>query len=171
MPMIKTPNRTTTLHKQDKDACPTPFFMLFPWGRVAVGMAGLCLVCLFIYRVSHVGGRDVAQASAAAKWIALAAGAISIYPMAKCWGYNQWRVLVGIFLGILIRFLIIGIGVCIITLFTDIYKIHFVLFLKLYYFFFLIGDIWLAAWMIRHSRAADREGTGYGNVWDIVERI
>ncbi|HDS83654.1 MAG TPA: hypothetical protein ENN97_00415 [Phycisphaerales bacterium] len=145
--------------------------MLFPWGRVTAGLAGLYLASMFVYRVSHIGGQSVSQACFAAMLIALTAGTLSVCPIAKCWRHHPWRILLGFFLGFLIRLLIISLGVIIIIFFIDINRISFVLFLKLYYFFFLVGDIWLATWMIRHSETSGKKGSLNGNIWDIVEQF
>ena len=157
--------------KPPKDDYRTPFFMLFPWGRVAGFLMLLTFVMLFIYRLSHSGGQAATEACFAAMVLAFAAGVAAIYPVGKFWGGDQWRMLLGIFLGILIRLLIGGVGVIIITLFTTINQILFVLFLKLYYFLLLIGDTWLAVWMLRHSPTPESKESVNGNLWDIVERV
>lgn len=155
----------------NKDDYRTPFFMLFPWGKAAGSLLALYLGCMFIYRLSHTGGEGMSRACFSALAVALAAGITGIYPAAKFWGGDQWRVLLGIFLGILIRLLIGGVGVIIITVFTDINQILFILFLKLYYFVFLVSDTWLAVWIVQHSREPGKKEVAYGNLWDIVERV
>ncbi len=127
--------------------------MLFPWKRVTAGVVLLYLVSMFVYRISHVGGEDVSLACFAALLTALIAGMLSVYPVSKCWGHDQWRILLGYFWGFLIRVLIITLGSITITFFADINRIAFVLFLKLYYIFFLFGNVWLVLWMMRHSKA------------------
>ncbi len=168
---MKTPNGGKIRNNRNDNTWRPPFFMRFPWGRVAAGLVGLYLACMFVYRISHIGGQSVSRACFAAMFTALAAGTLSVCPIAKCWGHTQWRILLGFFLGFLIRLLIISIGVIIITFFIDINRISFILFLKLYYFFFLVGDVWLATWMIRHSETSGKKGSLNGNIWDIVEQL
>lgn len=132
--------------------------MLFPWKRVTAGVVLLYLVSMFVYRISHVGGEDVSLACFAALLTALIAGMLSVYPVSKYWGHDQWRILLGYFWGFLIRVLIITLGSITITFFADINRIAFVLFLKLYYIFFLFGDVWLVLWMMRHSKATKETG-------------
>ncbi len=154
-----------------ENAYRTPFFMLFPWGKAAGLLAGLYLVSMFVYRVSQVRSEATGSACFAAMVVGITAGALSLYPVGKLWGGDQWRALLGVFLGILIRLLIGGAGVGIIILFTDINKILFILFLKFYYALFLIVDTWLAVWIVRHS---DRPKTGkpsHGTLWDIVGQL
>ena len=161
----------TTPSEYNKGDYRTPFFMLFPWGRATLVLLALYLGCMFVYRLSHTGGEGMSQACFAALVTALTAGTAGIYPTAKFWGQSQWRVLLGIFLGILIRMLIGTVGVVIIMLFTAINQILFVLFLKLYYLVFLVSDTSLAIWILRHSRETEKKHTAYGNLWDIVERF
>lgn len=160
-----------THSEQGHDEYRAPFFMLFPWGKVFAALVVLYVGCMFVYRLSHSGGEAMSRACFAAMVLSLAGGVAAVYPVAKFWGQNQWRVLLGIFLGNLIRLLIGAGGAAIIIRFTTINQILFILFLKLYYFLFLIGDTWLAVWLLRHSESPRTKRSVNGNLWDIVEQF
>lgn len=66
-----------------------------------------------------------------------------------------------------IRMLISGGGVAIITFFTDIHRSWFVLFMGIYYVAFLTVDTWLALWILRNSELKERERRIHGNMWDL----
>lgn len=145
-----------------------PFFMLFPWGKVAV----LCLLfffsSVFVYRLSETGGIEASRACLMAMIVAGLAGGLGLYVIGKTWRRDVYFMLAGAMIAMIIRMLIGGGGVAIITLFTDIHRSWFVLFLGIYYLVFLVVDTWLALWVVRNSELKDRKKPKHGNLWDFV---
>ena len=144
-----------------------PFFLLFPWGKVAGMLFMLALVSMVVYRLSQTGGTQVQQACLPAMIVATVAGLAGIYTVSKTWGRDVYWVLVGVMIAAVIRLLISGGGVAIISFFTDIHRSWFVLFLGVYYLAFLTVDTWLALWILRNSEMKDREKPIHGNLWDM----
>jgi hypothetical protein len=145
-----------------------PFFMIFPWGKVA-GMLFLVIFgSMFVYRLSETGGVHVNEACLFAMIVAAVAGLTGFYAIGKTWGRDVYWVLMGVMIAAAIRLLIGGGGVAIIAFFTDIHRSWFVLFLGIYYAAFLAVDTWLALWILRNSEIKDREQQIHGNLWDML---
>ena len=122
----------------------------------------------FVYRLSETGGTHVNQACLFAMVVAATAGIASFYAIGKTWGRDVYWVLMGVMIAAAIRLLIGGGGVAIITLFTDIHRSWFILFLGIYYLAFLAVDTWFALWVLRNSEMKDQERRIHGNVWDML---
>jgi len=150
--------------KQQSD----PFFMIFPWGKVAGILFLVIFGAMFIYRLSETGGVHVNRACLFAMVVAGAAGIMGFYAIGKTWGRDVHWVLVGVMIAAAIRLLIGGGGVAIITFFTNIHKTWFILFLGVYYLAFLAVDTWFALWVLRNSELKDREQKIHGNMWDML---
>ncbi len=146
---------------------PEPFFMIFPWGKVGWMLFLVVFGAMFVYRLSATGGAHVNQACLFAMIVASAAGIAGFYAVGKTWGRDVYWVLAGVMIAAAIRLLIGGGGVAIITVFTDIHRSWFILFLGIYYAAFLAVDTWLALWILRNSEMKDREPRIHGNVWDM----
>lgn len=145
-----------------------PFFMVFPWGRVAWMLFLLSLGAMFVYRLSETGGSHVNKACFFAMIVAAIAGLAGLYAVGKTWGQDVYWVLAGVMIAAAIRLLIGGGGVAIITFFTDIHRSWFILFLGIYYLAILAVDMWLALWILRNSEIKEREQSIHGNVWDML---
>jgi len=128
----------------------------------------VALGVMFIYRLSETGGAHVNQSCLFAMIVAAAAGILGLYAIGKTWGRDIYWVLTGVMLACVIRLLIGGLGVAIITFFTRVHRSWFVLFLGIYYLAFLAVDTWFALWVLRNSKLKDREQKIYGNVWDML---
>jgi len=150
--------------KQQSD----PFFMIFPWGKVAGILFLVIFGAMFIYRLSETGGVHVNRACLFAMVVSGAAGIMGFYAIGKTWGRDVHWVLVGVMIAAAIRLLIGGGGVAIITFFTNIHKTWFILFLGIYYLAFLAVDTWFALWVLRNSELKDREQKIHGNMWDML---
>lgn len=150
-----------------KNRQPEPFFLIFPWAKMAGSLFLVALGAMFVYRISQTGGAHVNEACLLAMIVAGAAGAAGIYAVGKTWGRDVYWVLTGVMIAAAIRLLISGSGVAIITFFTDIHRSWFVLFLGIYYLAFLAVDTWLALWILRNSRVKDQERRIHGNLWDM----
>jgi len=144
-----------------------PFFMVFPWGKVAWMLFVLLLGAMLVYRLSQTGGSHVDQACLFAMFVAGTGGLAGVYTIAKTWGRDVYWILGGVMIAAAIRLLISGGGVAIITLFTDIHRMWFILFLGVYYLAFLLLDTWLALWILRNSEITERERRIHGNLWDM----
>ncbi len=144
-----------------------PFFMVFPWGKVAGLLFLLSLGSMLVYRLSQTGGVHVNRACLFAMIVAGLAGAAGVYTVGKTWGRDVYWVLAGVMIAAAVRLLISGGGVAIITFFTDIHRSWFILFLGVYYLAFLAADTWLALWILRNSDMKEREQRIHGNLWDI----
>ena len=142
--------------------------MVFPWGKVAGVLFLVVFGGMLVYRLSQTGGAHVNQACLFAMIVAAVAGIAGLYAVGKTWGRDVYWVLVGVMIAAAIRLLIGGGGVAIITLFTDIHRSWFILFLGIYYTAFLAADTWLALWILRNSEMKDRERRIHGNVWDML---
>jgi hypothetical protein len=147
---------------------PSPFFVIFPWGKVAGMLFLVVFGSMFIYRLSETGGTHVNRACLFSMIVAAAAGVLGLYAVGKTWGRDIYWVLTGVMLACVIRLLIGGVGVAIITFFTDIHRSWFVFFLGIYYLAFLVVDTWFALWVLRNSEIKDRERKIHGNVWDML---
>ena len=126
------------------------------------------LGAMFIYRLSETGGAHVNQSCLFAMIVAAAAGILGLYAVGKTWGRDIYWVLTGVMLACVIRLLIGGAGVAIITFFTKVHRSWFVLFLGIYYLAFLVVDMWFALWVLRNSELKDRKQKIHGNVWDML---
>ncbi len=146
----------------------SPFFMIFPWGKVAGMLFLVSLGAMFIYRLSETGGAHVNRACLFSIIVAAAAGLLGLYAIGKTWGRDIYWVLTGVMLACVIRLLIGGVGVAIITFFTSVHRSWFVLFLGVYYLGFLAVDTWFALWVLRNSELKGREQKIHGNVWDML---
>lgn len=144
-----------------------PFFMIFPWGRVAAILFFVFFASLFVYRLSETGGFHVSRACFIALVIAVTSGLAGIYVISELWGKDVYMVLAGVMIAAVIRLLISGSGFAIITFFMDIHRSWFVLFLGVYYLVFMAVDTWLALWILRNSEMKEREYITHGNLWDI----
>ena len=153
--------RTTHTHSE-------PFFMVFPWGKVAGMLFLVVLGVMFVYRLSETGGAHVNQSCLFAMIVAAAAGLLGLYAIGKTWGRDIYWVLTGVMLACVIRLLIGGVGVAIITFFTSVHRSWFILFLGVYYLGFLAVDTWFALWVLRNSELKDRKQRIHGNVWDML---
>ncbi len=144
-----------------------PFFMIFPWGKVA-GMVFLLLFgVMFVFRLSETGGLHVSRACLTAMIISVIAGLTGLYIISKGWGRDAYWVLMVAAIAAAIRLLISGAGTAIITFFMDIHRSWFVLFLGIYYVIFLAADTWLALWILRNSELSKQERNVHGDLWDI----
>ncbi|MHC5139803.1 MAG: hypothetical protein ACYSOF_07975 [Planctomycetota bacterium] len=153
-----------TSKKQQSD----PFFMVFPWGKVAGMLFLVVFGAMFIYRLSETGGAHVNQSCLFAMIVAGTAGITGIYAIGKTWGRDVHWVLIGIMIAAAIRLLIGGAGVAIITSFTNVHRSWFVLFMGIYYLGFLGVDTWFALWVLRNCELKDQEQRIHGNVWDML---
>ena len=142
--------------------------MLFPWGKVALGLFGMLFFGLFVYRLSDMGGLESSQACLMAILVASVGGGLGLFVIGKTWRRDVYYMVAGAMIAMVIRLLIGGGGVAIITRFTDVHRSWFVLYLGVYYFAFLAIDTWLALWILRNSELKKREKTVHGNLWDIV---
>ena len=142
--------------------------MVFPWGKVGWMLFLTVFGAFFVYRLSETGGTHVNQACLFAMVVAATAGIASFYAIGKTWGRDVYWVLMGVMIAAAIRLLIGGGGVAIITLFTDIHRSWFILFLGIYYLAFLAVDTWFALWVLRNSEMKDQERRIHGNVWDML---
>lgn len=144
-----------------------PFFMIFPWGKVAGLICLLLFGVIFIFRLSETGGLHVSRACLTAMIISVVSGLAGLYVISKGWGRDVYWVLTGVAIAAAIRLLISGAGTAIITFFMDIHRSWFVLFLGIYYMIFLATDTWLALWILRNSELTKQEHKVHGNLWDI----
>ena len=151
-----------------KNKQPDPFFMVFPWGKMAGLLFLVIFGAMFVYRLSQTGGPHVNQACFFAMIVAASAGISGFYVVGKMWGRDVYWVLAGVMIAAAIRLLISGGGVAIIAFFTDIHRSWFVLFLSIYYLAFLAVDTWLALWILRKSEMKDQERRIHGNLWDML---
>ena len=144
-----------------------PFFMIFPWGKVAAIIFFVFFASLFVYRLSETGGFHVRRACFIAFVIAVTSGLTGIYVISEMWGKDVYLVLIGVVSAMVTRLLISGSGFAIITFFMDIHRSWFVLFLGIYYLVFMTVDTWLALWILQNSEFKERKYIRNGNVWDI----
>ncbi|MHC4551575.1 MAG: hypothetical protein ACYSUT_02245 [Planctomycetota bacterium] len=144
-----------------------PFFMIFPWGKVAGLVFLLIFAVILVYRISETGGLHVSRACLSAMIISLIAGLTGLYVISEMWGKDVYWVLAGVMIAAAIRLLISGAGTAIITFFMDIHRSWFVLFLGVYYIVFLTADTWLALWILRNSNTNKQEHEVHGNLWDM----
>ena len=147
---------------------PSPFFMVFPWGKVAGMLFWVVIGVMFVYRLSETGGAHVNRACLFSMIVAGVAGITGFCAIGKTWGRDVHWVLVGVMIAAAIRLLIGGAGVAIITSFTNVHRSWFILFLGIYYLAFLAVDTWFALWVLRNSELKDREQRIHGNVWDML---
>ena len=147
---------------------PSPFFMIFPWGKVAGILFLMVFGAMFVYRLSETGGEHVNRACLFAMIVAGVAGITGFYAIGKTWGRDVHWVLAGVMIAAAIRLLIGGGGVAILTFFTSVHRSWFVLFLGVYYLAFLAVDTWFALWVLRNSEIKNRERKIHGNVWDML---
>lgn len=145
-----------------------PFFMIFPWGKVAGMLFLVVFGVMFVYRISETGGAHVSRACLFAIIVSFVAGIVGLYAIGKTWGRDVYWVLMGVMLAAAIRLLIGGAGVAIIASFTNVHRTWFVLFLGIYYLAFLAVDTWFALWTLRNSEIKDQERKIHGNVWDML---
>lgn len=150
-----------------KQQPPEPFFMIFPWGKVAGVLFLMALGGMVVYRLSETGGAHINRSCFYAMIVAGTAGTAGLYTVGKMWRRDVYWVLAGVMIAAVIRILISGGGIAIITAFTNIHRSWFVLFLGVYYVAFLAADTWLALWILRHSEIKDQERRIHGNFWDI----
>jgi hypothetical protein len=146
---------------------PSPFFMIFPWGKVAGMLFLVVLGAMFVYRLSETGGIHVTRACLFSMIVAGVAGITGFFAIGKTWGRDVHWVLIGVMIAAAIRLLIGGAGVAIIASFTSVHRSWFILFLGIYYLGFLAVDTWFALWVLQNSELKDREQRIHGNVWDI----
>ena len=151
-----------------KDKQPEPFLMVFPWGKVAIGLLGMLFFGLLLYRLSQMGGLVSSRACLAAVIVSGIGGGLGLYIIGKTWRRDVYFMLAGAMIAMIIRLLIGGGGVAIIARFTDIHRSWLVLYLGIYYLAFLAVDTWLALWILRNSELNKREKNIHGNLWDIV---
>lgn len=147
-----------------------PFFILFPWFKVAAGLFLILLGMMAVYRLSEAGGTRTTHACLAAMIVAGTAGISGLYIIAKMWGRDGYWVLVGVMGALVIRPLISGASFAIIIPFTKIDKSWYIFFLAVYYIAFLVIDTWFALWILRHSelKINEQKETVHGNLWDII---
>ncbi len=143
------------------------FFMIFPWGKVAGMLFLVVFGAMFIYRLSETGGAHVNRACLFSMIVAATAGILGLYAVGKTWGRDIYWVLTGVMLACVIRLLIGGVGVAIITFFTNVHRSWFILFLGVYYLGFLGVDTWFALWVLRNSELKNRKRKIHGNIWDM----
>lgn len=142
--------------------------MIFPWIKVAGMLFIAALLAMIIYRMSESKGGHVQRACLISLIITGAGGLCGIYPISRAWGKDVYGVLIGIMVASVIRLLISGAGVAIITFFNSVHRSWFVLFLGLYYLLFLAVETWLALWVLRNSQLDDRKSSVHGNFWDLI---
>lgn len=148
---------------------PEPFLMLFPWLRATGLLCFFAFVVIFIFRLSETGGPDSRRACIAAVITILAACLCGLYPLGKIWRSSVHAALIAIMIGSAIRLLIVGAGVAIITLFTQLNKSWYIFYLGVYYVFFMAVDMAFALWMLGHCKKTDnKEQCVHGNMWDMV---
>ena len=144
-----------------------PFFMLFPWGKVAGLLFLLLFVAMVIYRLSETGGLHVSRACRTAMIVSVTAGVAGVYVIGEMWRRPVHWVLAGVMIAAAIRLLISGAATAIITFFMDVHRSWYVLFLGIYYILFLAADTSLALWILRNSEIDKREFRIHGNLWDM----
>jgi hypothetical protein len=144
-----------------------PFFMIFPWGKVFGLLCLFLFGACFVYRLSEAGGVHVSRACFVAIVTSVVAGVCSLYPICKSWGRDVYSVLIGVMIGAVVRLLITGVGVAIITFFTATHRSWFIVFLGVYYIAFMVADTWLALWVLKNSELNEQKKV-HGNIWDIV---
>lgn len=145
-----------------------PFFMIFPWMKVATGIFILFLGMMVVYRLSETAGTHVNHACLAAFIVTATAGLLGLYVISTMWGKDVYWVLIGVMLAMMIRLLISGGSFAIIIPFTKIKASWYIFFLAIYYLIFLVTDTWFAIWILRHSKLnKERDGRKHGNLWDI----
>lgn len=143
--------------------------MLFPWIKAALLVLLAAFIVIFIFRLSETGGDHSKEACFAAMITAAAAGLCSLYPIGKTWRKGVMIAFVAIMVGSAIRLLIGGAGVAIITFFTQVNRIWYILYVVIYYVLFLMIDTAFALWMLNHCRKDDHEDRQvHGNLWDMV---
>ena len=142
--------------------------MIFPWGKLALFLFLSVFGSMFVYRLSETGGIHVNRACLSAMIVSGIAGMLGFYAIGKTWGRDVYWVLMGVMIAAAIRLLISGGGVAIITLFTNVHRIWFILFLGVYYLAFLVVDTWFALWVLRNSELKSQEQKIHGNFWDII---
>lgn len=148
---------------------PQPFFMLFPWLRVAGLLGLLAFVVLLIFRLSETAGHESRRACFAAIVTTVIGGVCSLYPIGKTWRRDMMLVLTAVMIGSAIRLLIGGAGVAIITFFTQLNKSWYILYVVIYYVLFLTLDSAFALWMLSYcGRKDNKEQRVHGNLWDMV---
>lgn len=145
-----------------------PFFMVFPWGKVTGILFLVVFGSIFIYRLSETGGTHVNRSCFFAMIVGGIAGITGIYAIGKTWGRDVYWVLIGVMVAAVIRLLIGGAGVAIISIFTNVQRSWFVLFLGIYYLAFLGVDTWFALWVLRNCELKDRERKIHGSAWDML---
>jgi hypothetical protein len=146
-----------------------PFFMIFPWGKVAGMLFLLVFGVMLVYRLSEAGGPHIKQACLLAIPVSLTAGLLGLYAIGKTWRRDIHWILIGVMLACVIRLLIGGAGVAIIAFFTNVQRSWFVLFLGIYYTAFLVVDTWVALWVLRNSKIKlEDQEIVHGNFWDII---
>lgn len=156
----------TTKKKYSEKPPGDPFFLIFPWFK-AFGILFLFVFgILFVYRVSSTGGRQVEESCFAAIIAASVPGLIGFYIISKSWGKDSYGILIAAMFALIIRLLTGGVGVAIITVFTDINQSWFVCFLIFYYLAFMAMDVFLAVWIIRNSEMTEQKEVVNGNLWD-----
>lgn len=148
---------------------PDPFFMLFPWLRVAGVLCLLAFVEIFVFRLSETGGLQSRQACIAAMILTAIMGTAGIYPVCKIWRRGILLAITAIISGSVIRLLIGGAGVAIIAFFTQLNKSWFIFYVFVYYILFLMIDTAFALWMLCYCRRSDdKERRVHDNLWDMV---
>jgi hypothetical protein len=145
-----------------------PFFMIFPWCKVAGMLFFGSLMAMIVYRMSESAGEQINRACLLALFVTGLGGLCGIYPISRAWGKEVYGILIGIMVASTIRLLISGVGVAIITFFTNVHRSWFVLFLGIYYLLFMAIETWLGLWVLRNSQLSNRKPSVHGNFWDFV---
>jgi hypothetical protein len=146
-----------------------PFFLIFPWFKVAAGAFIIFLGMMVVFRLSEASATHINHACLAAMIVAATSGFLGFYVIGKTWGRDAYGVLLGVMMALIIRLLISGTSFAIIIPFTKIHRSWYVLFLIVYYLAFLGMDTWFALWILKHSQIKDKgNDQRHGNLWDVI---
>lgn len=131
---------------------PVSLFLDPPWKALfgSLTAMGIC-ACLFL-RLSELGGTHVQEACRVALLVSLAAGLCGLYPVLMALGGSGWNMLLGSFIGSIVRLMIVAAGFVSVVVFTQIHAIWLMVFCGAVYTVVLIVDTLLAIRLIRRKR-------------------
>jgi hypothetical protein len=108
----------------------------------------ICGVSLLL-RCSELGGAEIQAACRGAVMVTGLAGLVGLIPVIWKWGASGYQILVAVFTGAVIRFLISAAGIVIILRFTAIQPLWLVVFFVLSYVFFLLIETAVTIWLLK----------------------
>ena len=111
----------------------------------------LFLICgvSVLLRCSELGNEETVAACRMAVWIAGLSGLVGLIPVFKSWGGSGLRVLVGVSIGAVVRFVIGLGGIAVILRFTVISPDWLIVFFVLSYSLFLLAETAISVWLLR----------------------